>query len=673
LVMGNIFGRRKPKYQKLGVDLDDLSAEEEGKPKEKQTKTHSRVVLTLLPYLWPKGEWKVRLSVVVALILMLLSKICTVATPIAYKHAVDILTTDDTINQVKNSTVVDYYEEENSQSLADDLYDTLIENSGIVFPVYWILCYGVLKFFSKTFADLRDTVFVRVTQAALRSAAIETFEHLHQLSLRFHLHRQTGGVLRAIERGTQGISFLLTFVLFNIGPTILEIIMVCCILLYLYTFWFALITLVTMTLYIVSTLSITQWRIKFRREMNDLNNDANNKAVDSLLNYETVKYFSNEEHEAQRYGESMLAYNKAAVKSQGSLAILNGSQSLIIAAGVTSVMLLAAWEVSKGTMTVGDFVLVNSYLIQLAIPLNFLGTSYRMIKSSLVDLENMFSLLDEPLEVEDKPHADELHVNRGTVQFDNVSFSYGRDVPVFDDISFEVPEGKLLAIVGPTGAGKSTISKLLFRFYDVTSGAIRLDGHDIRDVTQASLRQNIGVVPQDTVLFNDTIKYNIAYGNLEATDQQIYRAAEMAQIHTFIMSQPDQYETMVGERGLRLSGGEKQRIAIARAILKDPPIMLFDEATSALDSKTEREIQGQLKEVSQGRTTIVIAHRLSTIVDAHEIIVLKNGTICERGNHKQLLEQGGEYHEMWSRQLESPDAVDIPSELLEGDSVDLLS
>lgn len=408
--------------------------------------------------------------------------------------------------------------------------------------------------------------------------------------------------------------------------------------------------------------------------MNDLNNDANNKAVDSLLNFETVKYFSNEEHEAGRYGESMIAYNKAAMKSQGSLTILNGSQSLTMAVGVTLVMLLAAWEVTKGNMTVGDFVLVNSYLIQLAIPLNFLGTSYRMIKSSLVDLENMFSLLDEPLEVQDDPNAIDIHAN-GNVKFNNVSFSYGQNVTTFENISFEVPQGNLLAIVGPTGAGKSTIAKLLFRFYDVTSGAIELDGKDIRKITQHSLRKNIGVVPQDTVLFNDTIKYNIAYGDLNATDEEIYKAAKMARIHDFIMSTPDQYETKVGERGLRLSGGEKQRMAIARAILKNPPIMLFDEATSALDSKTEREIQKQLKEVSQGRTTIVIAHRLSTIVDADEIIVLKSGSIAERGSHKQLLELGGEYHEMWSRQLESPDAQSliIAEAEAENQSVDLIS
>lgn len=402
--------------------------------------------------------------------------------------------------------------------------------------------------------------------------------------------------------------------------------------------------------------------------MNDLNNDANNRAVDSLLNFETVKYFSNEQHEANRYGDAMIKYNQAAIKSQGSLAILNGSQALTIAAGVTLVMLLAAYEVTKGTMTVGDFVLVNSYLIQLAIPLNFLGTSYRMIKSSLVDLENMFSLLDEPLDVEDRDDATDLHILNGNIKFNSVGFSYGRDISVFNDVSFEVPAGKLLAIVGPTGAGKSTISKLLFRFYDVTTGSIELDGKDIRDVTQTSLRKNIGVVPQDTVLFNDTIKYNISYGNLNASDAEIYRAAKMAQIHNFIISQPDQYETLVGERGLRLSGGEKQRIAIARAILKDPPIMLFDEATSALDSNTEREIQAQLNEVSKGRTTIVIAHRLSTIIDAHEIIVLKDGSIVERGNHRELLSQKGEYYELWARQRESADSLEVPSEIVEEDN-----
>lgn len=643
--MGNVFGKKK-KDAYSRVPLVDLGAEEAQLPvKEKKPKTHTRVLLTLLPYLWPKGEWAARASVVVSLTLMLLAKLCTVVIPITYKHAVDILTTDDalvhtqSLAQASNSTLYD-----------DQPYENEIQGD-IIFPWGWILAYGILKFSSKTFADLRDTVFVRVTQAALRSAALETFEHLHQLSLRFHLHRQTGGVLRAIERGTSSISFLLTFVLFNIGPTLLEIGMVCCILLYLYSAWFALITFVTMALYIATTLGVTQWRIKFRREMNDLNNEANNKAVDSLLNYETVKYFSNEDHEANRYGSAMQLYCQAAVKSQGSLTVLNGLQAIIMAAGVAAIMLLAAWEVTKGTMTVGDFVLVNSYLIQLSVPLNFLGSSYRMIKRSLVDLENMFSLLDEPLDVQDKPFADDIHVRRGELRFEQVSFQYGASGrPVLKDVSFEVPAGKLLAIVGPTGAGKSTLSKLLFRFYDVNAGAILIDGEDIRDVTQASLRRHIGVVPQDTVLFNESIRYNIAYGNLQASEEEIHRAAQMAQIHDFIVSQPDGYNTVVGERGLRLSGGEKQRIAIARAILKNPPIMLFDEATSALDSRTEREIQAQLKQVSRGRTTLVIAHRLSTIVEADEIIVLKDGGIAERGNHSQLLEKRGEYYGMWAHQ-----------------------
>ena len=664
--MGNLFGKKKRPYERVG--LEDLSSEEEGiKVEEKKKQTHTRVLLTLMPYLWPKGDWAVRVSVVVSLALMVLGKLCTVSIPLVYRNAVDILTQDDNINHdlsAVNSTL--------TPGAVEDGYDVrylihlLIHSdhlqisqaaSEIIFPFGWILLYGILKFSTNTCADLRDTVFIRVTQSALRSAALNTFQHLHQLSLRFHLHRQTGGILRAIERGTQGISFLLTFVLFNIGPTLLEIVMVCTIMLYLYTFWFALITFSTMVLYVVVTLSITQWRIKFRRVMNDLNNDANNKAVDSLLNFETVKYFSNEEHEANRYGESMSQYCAAAVKSQGSLMLLNGSQALIMAVGISSVMLLAAWEVSKGRMTVGDFVLVNSYLMQLAIPLNFLGTSYRMIKSSLVDLESMFALLDEPLDVSDQPNATDLKVSRGHVRFENVTFSYGPGTSVFQDISFDIPPGNMLAIVGPTGAGKSTISKLIFRFYDVTGGSISMDESDIRHVSQSSLRRNIGVVPQDTVLFNDTIRYNIAYGNLHASEAEIQNAAVMAQIHGFIMSQPDGYDTKVGERGLRLSGGEKQRIAIARAILKNPPIMLFDEATSALDSKTEREIQAQLKQVSKGRTTIVIAHRLSTIVDANEIIVLKNGTIAERGTHSELLDKKGEYAEMWARQQEGSSVV----------------
>lgn len=392
--------------------------------------------------------------------------------------------------------------------------------------------------------------------------------------------------------------------------------------------------------------------------MNEMNNTANNKAVDSLINFETVKYFSNEDHEANRYGESMKAYNKASIKSQTSLTLLNGAQAFIIATGLTSVMLLAAYYVyDNGRMTVGDFVLVNTYMIQLAIPLNFLGTSYRMIKAALVDLENMFTLLDEELDVKDKPNANDIHVRGGKITFRDVSFSYKDGMSIFSNISFEVKEGNMLAIVGPTGAGKSTISRLLFRFYDVKAGSIEIDGQDIRDVTQKSLRKSIGIVPQDTVLFNDTIEYNIRYGNLAASEFDVQNAAKLAQIHDFIINQPDGYKTMVGERGLRLSGGEKQRIAIARAILKDPPIMLFDEATSALDSTTERLIQSQLKEVSKGRTTLVIAHRLSTIVDADEIIVLKNGSIAERGNHQQLLELQGEYSTLWRRQQESQEEM----------------
>eukprot|EP01095_Lingulamoeba_sp_RSL-Kostka_P013678 TRINITY_DN5726_c0_g2_i2.p1 TRINITY_DN5726_c0_g2~~TRINITY_DN5726_c0_g2_i2.p1 ORF type:complete len:717 (-),score=222.29 TRINITY_DN5726_c0_g2_i2:89-2074(-) len=619
---------------------DELDLLESGSLDKKVEKKQSdwRVVLNVLPYLWPKGEILVKISVIISLSFLVLAKVFNVMIPFAYKNVIDALSV---------STVEG---DENNQA----------DTSSIYFPLGWIIAYGILKFFSKSLNDFRDTVFVRVTQGALRSAAIETFEHLHKLSLRFHLHRQTGTVLRSIERGTQGIGFLLRFALFNIGPTMVEIVFVCIILLSLYEVWIGLITFVTMVIYIASTIGITQWRIKFRREMNDVNNSANNKAIDSLLNFETVKYYTAEEHEAKRYDVALRSYASAAIRSQGSLAILNVAQSFTIAAGCTAVMLLSAYRCSEGTYQVGDVVLINTYLLQLYVPLNFLGTSFRLIKSSLVDLENMFSLLSEDVEVTDDEDCIDLEVSKGNISFDNVSFSYKPlsegvqdEDYIFRNISFFVPEGSQLAIVGPTGAGKSTISRLLYRFYDVTDGNIFIDGQDIRFVSQYSLRKNIGIVPQDTVLFNDTILYNIRYGNLKASDEEVYRAAKMAQIHDFILTQPDGYLTEVGERGLRLSGGEKQRVAIARAILKDPKIMIFDEATSALDSKTEKAIQDSLNQVSQGRTTIIVAHRLSTIVDVDNIIVLKNGNIVEQGSHNELLDMGGEYYEMWYKQSES--------------------
>eukprot|EP01094_Clydonella_sp_ATCC50884_P015562 TRINITY_DN2615_c1_g1_i1.p1 TRINITY_DN2615_c1_g1~~TRINITY_DN2615_c1_g1_i1.p1 ORF type:complete len:631 (-),score=258.59 TRINITY_DN2615_c1_g1_i1:25-1917(-) len=588
--------------------------------KEKDSLSASIIFITLLPYLWPQKKPVIRLYVVLSIILMLLSKLATVATPIAMKHAIDDLSPE--------------------------------AEHDMTFPVYWVLAYGLLRLASKGCSDLRDSTFVNVTQNALRTAALDTFVHLHKLSLRFHTNRQTGTVLRAIERGTQGISFLLVFVLFNIGPTILEILMVCAIMFYLYEVWFAVITACTMIIYIVYTLSITQWRIKFRREMNDLNNEANNKAVDSLLNFETVKYFGNEEHEAQRYDAALLGYMKGALKSQLSLALLNIGQALVIAVGVVGVMLLAAWRVYHGHMSIGDFVLVNTYLLQLYVPLNFLGTSFRLIRSSLVDLENMFLLLDELPEVQDASLS-ALQVPAGRVVFDSVSFGYSEERAVLDGVSFTIEPGCMLAIVGPTGSGKTTISRLLFRFYDVDGGSISIDGTDISEVSQNSLRRSIGVVPQDTVLFNDSIRYNIRYGRLDATDGEVEEAARLAEIHDFVEGQPDGYDTVVGERGLRLSGGEKQRVSIARAILKNPPVMVFDEATSALDSETERRIQEALERVSEGRTSLVIAHRLSTVVHADEIIVLDQGRVVERGKHSELVQRDGVYAGMWRQQQDS--------------------
>ncbi|SLN76857.1 ABCB family ABC transporter ATP-binding protein/permease [Oceanibacterium hippocampi] len=597
---------------------------------DEKGKAHGRTLRTLITYLWPPGRTDLKARVVIAMAFLVAAKVVTVYVPFLLKDAVDILAGERAV--------------------------------AIVVPVALLLAYGVGRVAMQAFGELRDAVFAKVGQHAIRTVALETFRHLHALSLRFHLERQTGGLSRAIERGTKGIEFLLRFSLFNVLPTVLEIGFVCIILLVRYDVAFAAITLVTVVAYIAFTLLITDWRIKYRRSMNRADSDANTKAIDSLLNYETVKYFGNEAHEARRFDKAIAAYEKAAVNSQTSLAALNIGQGVIIAFGQVSVLYLAARGIVDGSLTIGDFFLVNAFLMQLYMPLNFLGFVYREIKQSLVDMEKMFDLLAIGEEISDPPEAGPLAAGPGEVRFEHVSFGYESRRPILKDISFVVPAGAKVAIVGPSGAGKSTISRILFRFYDVQDGRVTIDGQDIRDVTQQSVRAAVGIVPQDTVLFNDTIRYNIRYGRPAADDAAVAEAARMAHIEGFIESLPDGFETMVGERGLKLSGGEKQRVAIARTILKDPRILLLDEATSALDSATEREIQANLLEVSRNRTTLVIAHRLSTVVDADEILVLDAGRIVERGRHDALLALDGQYAAMWRRQQQ---AADIQKQLRE--------
>ncbi|MFM9890252.1 MAG: ABCB family ABC transporter ATP-binding protein/permease [Rickettsiales bacterium] len=588
-----------------------------------------KTIKTLLPYLWPKEQPDLRLRVVMALVFLAASKIFNVYVPILYKHAVDALGAGAN-GQISNEATL---------------------AAGV--PIAIILAYGLARILALGFGEARDAIFAKVSARAIRQVALTTFEHLHQLSLRFHLDRKTGGMMRSLERGTEGIEFLLSFMLFNILPTLMEIVLVCGILWALFNVWFALATFVTIVGYIAFTLIITEWRTKYRREMNTTNSEANTKSVDSLLNYETVKYFGNEAHEAKRYEEALANYERASVRSKVTLSLLNLGQAAIISIGLAVVMVMAGRGVVNHTMTVGDFVLVNTYLIQLYIPLNFLGFVYRQTRQALIDLEDMFDLLKVHVEVRDAAHAKPIALVGGVVTFDHVCFGYDARRPIINDISFTVGAGKTVAIVGSSGAGKSTISRLLFRFYDVDAGRITIDGQDIREVTQASLRAAIGVVPQDTVLFNDTIYYNIAYGRPDATTSEVEKAAYQARIHALVAALPDGYKSMVGERGLKLSGGEKQRVAIARTILKQPAILLFDEATSALDSKTEQEIQSSLREIARGHTTLIIAHRLSTIKDADEILVLDEGSIVERGSHAALVALKGKYANMWDRQQES--------------------
>ncbi|TPV96492.1 MAG: ABC transporter ATP-binding protein/permease [Myxococcales bacterium FL481] len=582
-------------------------------------RNHWNTLKILGHYLWPKDRFDLRMRVVVAMAALALAKVINVVVPLFYKQAVDALSPTA---------------------------------GALTLPLALILAYGGARVLSQAFGELRDLVFARVAQHAQRTIALSTFQHLHRLSLRFHLDRQTGGLSRVIERGTRGIQFLLSFMLFNIVPTLFEILLVTGILFVAFGWAFAIITFVTITAYIVFTLIVTDWRLKYRRTMNQKDSEANTKAIDSLLNYETVKYFGNENHEYRRFDRALAAYETAAVTSQTSLSALNVGQGAIIGIGLVAVMSLAGQGVVDQTLTVGDFVLVNTYLIQLYLPLNFLGFVYREMKQSLVDMDKMFELLDQGIEVRDPANAKPLRPAGGHIEFRDVSFGYDSGRQILDKVSFVVPSGKTVAVVGPSGSGKSTIARLLFRFYDVQDGAILIDGQDIREASQESVRALMGIVPQDTVLFNDTVEYNIRYGRIDADSEDVVSAARLAQIHEFVMAFERQYDTIVGERGLKLSGGEKQRVAIARAILKDPPVLIFDEATSALDSKTEKEIQASLDAVSEQRTTLVIAHRLSTIVDADEILVLKDRQIAERGRHDELLALDGEYALMWARQQE---------------------
>ena len=596
-------------------------------PANQGTRNDWATIKTLLPYLW---QWKWR--VLLALGCLVAAKLANVGVPLVLKRLIDGLT----ITPSHPAAV-------------------------LALPAGVLIAYGVLRLSTTVFTELREFFFARVTQRAVRTIALQVFRHLHALSLRFHLGRQTGGVTRDIERGTRAVSSLVSYTLFSILPTLVEMALVLGYLSLQYDLWFSVITLIALVTYIAFTVVVTEWRTHFRRTMNDLDSKASTRAIDSLLNYETVKYFGNEEYEAQRYDEGLQHYERAAIRSQTSLSLLNAGQSLIIAVAVTLILWRATLGVIAGTMTLGDLVLVNAFMIQLYIPLNFLGVVYREIKQSLADMEKMFNLLDQHREVADVPSARPLRIQAAALQFRQIDFSYEKNRQILFGVEFEVPAGTTTAVVGHSGSGKSTLARLLFRFYDVSAGQIIIDGQDLRSVTQASLRAAIGIVPQDTVLFNDSIGYNIGYGRPEATQDEIVTAARAAYIHDFIVSLPDGYDTMVGERGLKLSGGEKQRVAIARALLKNPAILVFDEATSALDSQAEQAIQSQLKEIARNRTTLIIAHRLSTIADADQILVLEQGRIVERGTHAALLAMKGLYAQMWERQQARRDETPEPA------------
>jgi ABC-type transport system involved in Fe-S cluster assembly fused permease/ATPase subunit len=574
----------------------------------------------LLPYLW-RYRWRVG----IALAFMIAAKAANVAVPVLLKTLVD-----------------------NLSIKPGDPYALLVVPAGL------LLAYAGLRLSTSMFTELRELIFAKATEGTARSISLSVFRHLHALSLRFHLERQTGGMTRDIERGTRGVHSLISYSLYSIVPTIIEVTMVLVLLAIKFDAWFAWITLAALVLYITFTVFVTEWRTKFRRQMNELDSTAHTKAIDSLLNYETVKYFNNEDFEAKRYDESLERLRRAALKSQSTLSILNTGQQLIIAVALVAILWRATEGVVAGRMTLGDLVMVNAFMIQLYIPLNFLGVVYREIKQSLTDLDKMFTLLEREREVDDVPGARPLVVTHGVVRFEHVSFSYEANRPILHDLSFEIPAAKTVAVVGPSGAGKSTLARLLYRFYDINAGRITIDEQELREVTQTSLRQAIGIVPQDTVLFNDTVAYNIAYGKPGASHEEVVAAAQAARIHQFIASTPKGYDTVVGERGLKLSGGEKQRVAIARTLLKDPPIVIFDEATSALDSANERAIQEQLRSAARNKTALVVAHRLSTVIDAHQILVMEHGRIVERGTHAELLAFGGQYAEMWSLQQSEP-------------------
>ncbi len=597
-----------------------LSSEPTPSGQSPQQRPDRETIQRLLPYLW-QYKWRV----MAALTFMVGAKLANVSVPLLLKELIDAMA-----------------------------FKPNEPMAVIVVPVSLLLVYGVLRLSVSAFTELRELVFAKATQGAARQIALETFQHLHDLSLRFHLERQTGGMTRDIERGVRGIESLISYSLYSVVPTLIEVALVLSILAVKFDVWFAGITLVALALYIVFTISVTEWRTQYRRQANEFDSAAHTKAVDSLLNYETVKYFNNEAFEAARYDKSLEALRRARLKAQTSLSLLNTGQQLIIAVALVGMLWRATQGVVDGRMTLGDLVMINAFMIQLYIPLNFLGVLYREIKQSLTDLDRMFTLLEKEREVADAPNAPALQLSGSpTVKFESVVFAYETDRPILHGISFEIPAGKTVAVVGPSGSGKSTLARLLFRFYDVGSGAITLDGQDIRHVTQRSVRRAMGIVPQDTVLFNDTVRYNIAYGRTDATEAEVEQAAKAAHIHEFIAATPKGYGTMVGERGLKLSGGEKQRVAIARTLLKNPSMVIFDEATSALDSANERAIQAELQSAAQNKTTLVIAHRLSTVVDAHEILVLDAGRIVERGAHAQLLAMNGRYAQMWALQQSS--------------------